>query len=94
MDADIEAVITPVCVKIENESETVELGPATREALRIEQVQLLRAALDEVCTMADAPLDEMNRAQLEDLGRALRVADKASGAIWWLIPADVYTEDE
>lgn len=93
MDADVGAVVTPVTVRIEqDETAKVELGSASREALRIEQVALLRDALDGITEIADEPLDTLNRAQLEDLGRCLRDADRASSAVWWLIPADVYTE--
>jgi hypothetical protein len=94
MDADVEAVITPVEVKIENEDQKVELGSEAREALRIEQVAALREALDAIGEYAEMPLDELIRAQHEDLHRWLSEAQKASGAIWWLIPPDVYTAGE
>ncbi len=97
MDAELNEVITPVEVKIESEDGKVELGPASREALRIEQVQRLKAWLDEITPFVDEslpPLDDLLRAQLEDLQRACDGASKAAGALWWLIPADVYTEGD
>lgn len=86
-------VITPVSVTIESESQKIELGPAARDAIRIDQVQDLREWLDLVVEVASEPLDELNRAQLEDLGRYLDGAETALNALWWLIPPDVETED-
>lgn len=93
MDAEIETIVSPVTVRIEkDEQATVELGSAAREALRIEQVAALREALDAIVEYANEPLDELLRAQHEDLGQWLRAADKASSAVWWLIPPDAYIE--
>lgn len=94
MDAEIEAVIAPVSIKIENEPDVLHLGPAAREALRIEQVAKLRARLDEVPALTDEPLDEITRYGLEELIGVLTGALRAANAVWWLIPPDVYTEDE
>jgi methyl coenzyme M reductase subunit C-like uncharacterized protein (methanogenesis marker protein 7) len=95
MDADIEVVVTPVTIKIENdELAKIELGSVSREALRIEQIAALRGALDGIVEIASEPLDELNRSQHEDLYRWLAAAQRASAAIFWLIPADCYTEDD
>lgn len=95
MDTDVEAVVTPVTIQIEkDELAKIELGSASREALRIEQVGALREALDGIAEIAEEPLDGLNRAQHEDLYRWLAEAQRASAAVYWLIPADCYTEDD
>jgi hypothetical protein len=95
----MQEIITPVEVHIESETDKVELGPASREALRVEQVQDLHDALEVVVALTEPldslnSLDSLNRAQLEDLGRHLAFAQRASSALWWLIPADVYTDED
>jgi hypothetical protein len=89
-----EGVITPVSIKVESEDEKIELGERAREALRIEQVGALRDALDDLTDIAGLPLDELTRSQLEDVSRFCRFVDQAAGALWWLIPADVYSDED
>jgi hypothetical protein len=82
------ATVKPIEAQLEKDV-TVQLGSMAIEGLRREQIRALHDALQRV-KQAEEDMPEFTsdeaRGALEDLGTALREADTAASALWWMSP--------